>query len=99
VVNDGDALVLGGMIQETKSNNRSQIPMLGDIPLLGNAASSKDNTINKTELIILIRPHVIRDLNEARTITDEYRRYLAIEGPYRRPRPRTVEQTGRRIID
>jgi general secretion pathway protein D len=99
VVNDGDALVLGGMIQQSKSVGRSQIPILGDIPFLGNAASSKDNSIGKTELVILIRPHVIRDLNEARSITEEYRRYLAIEGPYRRPRPRTVEHTGRRIIE
>jgi len=99
VVNDGDALVLGGMIQQSKSIGRSQIPILGDIPFLGNAASSKDNTIGKTELIILIRPHVIRSLNEARDITDEYRRYLAVEGAYRRPRHRSLEQTGRRIIE
>ncbi len=99
VVNDGDALVLGGMIQQSKSIGRSQIPILGDIPFLGNAASSKDNSIGKTELIILIRPHVIRSLNEARTITDEYRRYLAVEGGYRRPQSRTLEQTGRRIIE
>jgi general secretion pathway protein D len=99
VVNDGDALVLGGMIQESKSVGRSQVPILGDIPFFGNAASSKDNSIGKTELVILIKPHVIRDLNEARFITEEYRRYLAIEGPNRRPRPRTVEQTGRRIIE
>jgi general secretion pathway protein D len=98
-VNDGDALVLGGMIQESKSVSRTQIPIFGDIPFLGNAASSKDNTIGKTELIILIRPHVIRSLNEARSVTEEYRRYLAIEGPYRYSRPRTVEQTGRRILE
>jgi general secretion pathway protein D len=99
VVNDGDALVLGGMIQESKSVGRSQIPILGDIPVFGNAASSKDNTIGKTELVILIKPHVIRNLNEARSITEEYRRYLAIEGPNRRQRSRTVEQTGRRILE
>jgi general secretion pathway protein D len=99
VVNNGDALVLGGMIQQSKSVGRTQIPILGDIPFLGNAASAKDNSIGKTELVILIRPHVIRDLNEAGAITDEYRRYMAIEGPYRRPRSRTVEQTGRRIVE
>ena len=98
-VNDGDALVLGGMIQDSKSISRSQIPIFGDIPFLGNAASSKDNAIVKTELIILIRPHVIRTLNEARSVTEEYRRYLAIEGPYRHSRSRTVEQTGRRILE
>jgi general secretion pathway protein D len=99
VVNDGDALVLGGMIQESKSASRSQIPILGDIPLFGNAASSKDNTVGKTELVILIRPHVIRNLSEARFITEEYRHFLAIEGPHKRQRARSVEQTGRRMIE
>jgi general secretion pathway protein D len=99
VLNDGDALVLGGLIQDSKSVGRTQIPILGDIPLVGNLANSKDNSIGKTELIILIRPHVIRDLNEARSITEEYRHYMAIEGPYQRPRTRTLEQTGRRILD
>lgn len=99
VVNNGDALVLGGLIQESKSRGSSQIPILGDIPFFGNAVSSRDNVIGKTELVILIRPHVIRNLDEARFITEEYRRYIAIERPYRRPRPRTVEQTGRRILE
>ena len=101
VVNDGDALVLGGMIQESKSSGRSQIPIIGDIPFLGNAASSKDNAIGKTELIILIRPHVIRNLDDARTITDEYRRYMAVEGAYRRPRyanPRTDRAQDHRVM-
>nr|WP_315766702.1 MULTISPECIES: type II secretion system secretin GspD [unclassified Bradyrhizobium] len=99
VVNDNDALVLGGMIQDSKSVGRSQIPILGDIPFLGNAASNKDNILTKTELIVLIRPHVIRNLDEARTVTDEYRRYMAIEGPHRRVSPRSVEATGRRILE
>jgi general secretion pathway protein D len=99
VLNDGDSLVLGGLIQDSKSVTRNQIPIIGDIPLVGNLANSKDNSIGKTELIILIRPHVIRDLNEARSITEEYRHYMAIEGPHARPRTRTLEQAGHRILD
>jgi general secretion pathway protein D len=99
VVNDSDALVLGGMIQESRSVTRHQLPIIGDIPIIGNAVNSKDNVIGKTELIILIKPHVIRDLNEARYITEEYRQHLAIEGPYRRVRRPNFEQNARRIID
>ena len=87
------------MIQESKSVGRTQIPILGDIPIFGNAARFKDNEIGKTELVILIRPHVIRNLDEARFITEEFRRYIAVEGPHRRARSRTVEQTGRRILE
>lgn len=99
VVNDSDALVLGGLIQDSRSVSRSQIPILGDIPVVGNMAASKDNAIGKTELIILIRPHVIRGLDEARSITDEYRHFMAIEGPHRRVRARAMEETGRRMLD
>jgi general secretion pathway protein D len=100
VVNDNDALVLGGMIQDSKSTSRSQLPILGDIPFLGNAASNKDNVLAKTELIVLIRPHVLRNLDEARTITEEYRHFMAIEGPHRRAAPvRRLEDTGRRIVE
>ena len=100
VVNDNDALVLGGMIQDERTTTRTQIPILGDIPVIGNLASNKDNLIHKTELIILIRPHVVRNLDEARSITDEYRRYMAIEGPHKRRQSRqSPEEVGRRILD
>ncbi|MBR1201851.1 type II secretion system secretin GspD [Bradyrhizobium sp. AUGA SZCCT0051] len=100
VVNDNDALVLGGMIQDERTTARTQIPILGDIPFIGNLASNKDNLIHKTELIILIRPHVVRNLDEARSITDDYRRYMAIEGPHKRRQSRqSPEEVGRRILD
>jgi general secretion pathway protein D len=100
VVNDSDALVLGGLIQEGRTTGRSQLPIIGDIPFVGNFAGSRDNVIGKTELIILIRPHVMRSLDEARSVTEEYRHFMAIEGPHRRPPVRRrVEDTGRRILD
>ncbi|MGJ4961324.1 type II secretion system secretin GspD [Bradyrhizobium sp. HKCCYLRH3061] len=100
VVNDNDALVLGGLIQDSRTAGRSQLPIIGDIPFVGNLAGSRDNVIGKTELIILIRPHVMRSLDEARNVTEEYRRFMAIEGPHRRPPVRRrAEDTGRRILD
>ncbi|MFL5258598.1 MAG: type II secretion system secretin GspD [Hyphomicrobiales bacterium] len=81
VVSDGEALALGGLIQERETTNRSKVPILGDVPLLGNAFRSKGNAVNRTELIIFIRPRVIRDLSEARQVTEEFRRQLSIEAP------------------
>jgi len=72
---------------------------LGDIPIVGNAAKSKDNEIGKTELIIMIAPHVIRNLFEASYITEEYRRQFAVYGPERRMRTRSLEQSIRRTFD
>jgi general secretion pathway protein D len=76
VVNDGEVLALGGMIQDTASKSSTQIPLLGDIPGLGAAFSNKDNSVQKTELIILITPRVVRDNAESRQVTEEYRRKI-----------------------
>lgn len=101
VVNDGEAFALGGLIQDKRTKTRSQIPVLGDIPIFGNALRMKDDLIGKTELVIMIAPHVIRNLNEARQMTDEFRRELAILMPYgRRPMPpRTPEQRIRQTLE
>ncbi|TCQ16665.1 type II secretion system protein D (GspD) [Rhizobium sp. PP-CC-3G-465] len=73
VVHDGESLALGGLIQEKQTVNQRKVPVLGDIPLLGNAFKSKTDGINRTELIIFIRPRIVRDPEEARQVTDEFR--------------------------
>jgi len=75
-VNDGEALIIGGLIQERKTNQRGQVPILGDIPILGNAFKNKTNTIERTELVIFIRPKVVRNVEQARSANEEYRRRL-----------------------
>ncbi|WP_119392170.1 type II secretion system secretin GspD [Taklimakanibacter lacteus] len=80
-ISDGEALALGGLIQERTEDGKSKVPVLGDIPLLGNAFRSKTNDMGRTELLIFIRPRVIRDLTEARRITQEFREQLSIEAP------------------
>lgn len=80
-ISDGEALALGGLIQERTEDGKSKVPVLGDIPLLANAFRSKTNDMGRTELLIFIRPRVIRDLSEARRITQEFRQQLSIEAP------------------
>jgi general secretion pathway protein D len=77
VVNNGEALALGGLIQNNQTLSRTQIPVIGDIPVIGNAFKGKDNQLNRTELIIVITPHLMRSVNEARLVTDDFRRELA----------------------
>jgi general secretion pathway protein D len=83
VVNDGEVLALGGMIQDRTSIESTQIPVLGDIPGLGALFSNRTNSINKTELLILITPRVVRDPGESRLVTEEYRRKLKVYMPHR----------------
>ena len=73
MVNDGESITLGGLIQEKKGHTERKLPILGDVPLLGNAFKSKTDTLSRTELIIFIRPRVIRNVEEARAVTDEFR--------------------------
>jgi len=57
------------------------VPVLGDIPILGAAFRQKQETRARTELIMFIRPRVIRNMNEARQVTAEFRKQLSIEAP------------------
>ena len=50
--------------------------MLGEIPILGNAFKDKTDTIDRTELLIFIRPRVVRNFQEARQVNDEFRERL-----------------------
>jgi general secretion pathway protein D len=97
MLNDGEGLALGGMMQTNKSVTRTQIPIFGDVPVLGNAFKQKDNQVAKTELIIIITPHVIRNLDEARAVTDEFRRELSISR--KGSQPRSFEESIRRTFE
>ncbi|OWY37594.1 type II secretion system protein GspD [Xenophilus sp. AP218F] len=60
-VNDGGMVALGGLTQETSSNAEDKVPLLGDIPFLGNLFKYQVKDRKKTNLMIFIRPTIIRD--------------------------------------
>lgn len=93
VVNDGEVLALGGMIQDHASKSGTQIPLLGDIPGLGAMFSSRDDSVDKTELLILITPRVVRDPSESRLVTEEYRRKMKVYMPHQTALERTPANT------
>ena len=92
VVNDGEVLALGGMIQEQADKTSNQIPLLGDIPGLGAAFSNREDKVKKTELVILITPKVVRDGTESRLVTEEYRRKMHVYMPHTTSRERYAGQ-------
>jgi general secretion pathway protein D len=97
VVNDGEVLALGGMIQEQATKTSNQIPLLGDLPGLGAAFSNRSNSVQKTELVILITPRVVRDGTESRLVTEEYRRKMNVYMPHTSTRARTPANTMLRL--
>jgi len=67
-VKDGETVVLGGIINNSVSRTVSKIPFLGDLPLVGNLFRSTTKADNKTELLVFLTPHVVRDPAEARRL-------------------------------
>ena len=59
-VRDGETFVIGGLTQENDLTNRSKLPLLGDIPLLGRVFRTEKTTKSNTELYIVITPHIVR---------------------------------------
>src|SRR6266704_4820395 len=87
VVDDGQTVVLGGLIQNTLSVTTQQIPLLGDIPFLGALFRFKSEERKRTNLMIFLRPVIIRTVEDGyRVKQDRYeylRGYTRGEGPER----------------
>ena len=71
-VQSGQTVLLGGLIQQTDTNQDNGVPFLNRIPFLGRLFGTTDRNKTRTELIVLITPRIIRNPEDARRITDEY---------------------------
>jgi general secretion pathway protein D len=76
VAQDGQTIALGGMISYNHSKNYTRIPLLGDIPLLGELFGSTSYSTSETELIVLLTPHIISTRPAAIEATRELRERL-----------------------
>jgi general secretion pathway protein D len=73
IVDDGKVLVLGGLMAENGSDQDDQVPILGDIPWVGNLFKYKTKTHTKSNLLIFLRPTVIRNEDQSNSISvDRY---------------------------
>ena len=69
MVQDGELLVLGGLIEDTGSDNLRQLPVIGDIPLLGRLFRATKNESKQRVMMMFIRPTILRDSLDAKTAT------------------------------
>ena len=73
VVDDGAILVLGGLIEDRFTDKKSKVPLLGDIPVLGALFRSESRTRSRTNLMVFLRPVVLRDADSANKLSlDRY---------------------------
>lgn len=73
VVKNKETVVIGGLIQDTEEENIQKTPFLGDIPGLGWLFKTKTKTRNKTNLMILLTPHIVKDAADLATVSDGQR--------------------------
>jgi general secretion pathway protein D len=71
LVDDGQIVVIGGLISDDTKNNNSQVPILGDIPFVGNLFKYQSRSRDKTNLMVFLRPYVLRDGQSANQLTGE----------------------------
>ncbi|HXX56506.1 MAG TPA: secretin N-terminal domain-containing protein [Thermodesulfovibrionales bacterium] len=72
VARDGQTIIIGGLIREDSSKSVSGIPFLSRIPLIGTLFSSTNDDKLRSEIIMLLTPHVVRSLQEAENVTAGY---------------------------
>ena len=78
LVEDGAIVVLGGLIADEYSQSQERVPLLGDIPLLGNLFRNTSRERKKTNLMVFLRPTVLRDANSTSQLSQD--RYESIRG-------------------
>ncbi len=69
LADDGEIIVLGGLIQDDRQDSVSKVPLLGDIPGLGRLFRSEGTSRNRTNLMVFLRPTIIRDTETVREVT------------------------------
>src|SRR5216683_1237348 len=79
-VQDGQTIGMAGLIRDSDSRLNQGIPVLKDIPVLGTLFSDQDNSRTRTELLVLITPHVVKDQRDARALTEDLRNQLINAG-------------------
>jgi general secretion pathway protein D len=75
-VQDGETIALGGLIQDTNSVTKGGLPLLSDIPVIGSVFGTTDRSVQRTELLVLLSPHVVHNTFDARAVTEELRNRL-----------------------
>lgn len=70
-VRDGETIILGGIIRNNVTSTVKKVPLLGDIPLLGQLFRSTEKGNVKTELLVFLTPRIVKDPEEARKLRDD----------------------------
>ena len=76
LADDGEIIVLGGLIEQTESTQNSKVPFLGDIPIAGNLFKSEGRGGTRTNLMVFIKPTIVRTQEDAARVTARSYNYI-----------------------
>ncbi len=76
LVDDGQIIVLGGLIDDQEQESVTKVPLLGDIPIIGNLFKYQKRSRNKTDLMVFLRPTVIRDNEQSMNLSSSRYDYI-----------------------
>jgi general secretion pathway protein D len=93
LIQDGQIIVLGGLIQDSVTVSEDKVPFLGDIPWLGAFFRHEIRTSSKTNLMIFIRPYVLRSAAASNGLTEDRYDYLRGEQVNSQVLPRAMLPT------
>jgi general secretion pathway protein D len=79
LADDGEIIVLGGLIEQRQDVISNKVPIAGDIPVVGNLFKSENTDDRRTNLMVFIRPTIIRDREDSRQVTRRSYRYIQAE--------------------
>jgi len=83
VVKDNQTVVIGGLMQENVQDTVIKVPLLGDIPVLGWLFKTTKTTRTKTNLLVFLNPHIIKESERLQRITEKkYKEFQASESRY-----------------
>jgi general secretion pathway protein D len=90
VVDDGAIIVLGGLLQDEYSGNQEKVPGLGDVPLLGNLFKAEARNRKKTNLMVFLRPVVVRDSAQTNELSLDRYDLMRLKQEAAQPTPSVV---------
>ena len=79
IADDGEIIVLGGLIEQTEAFSNEKVPLLGDIPVAGRLFRTEGKSLGRTNLMVFIRPTIIRDRAGAAAATSRSYNYIRAE--------------------
>lgn len=90
LVDDGNIVVLGGLLSDEYGGNEDKVPLLGDLPVLGNLFKSERRNRKKTNLMVFLRPVVIRDIRQSDSLAQDRYELMRAAQIQQQPKPSNV---------